>query len=223
MSDGNLEFLGRLDGQVKVRGYRIEPGEIEAALEEQAGVKEAAVVARGEAGAETQLVAYVAPQEVSTGQLREALKGRLPGYMVPARIVAMEALPRTESGKVDRRRLPEPGAGRERGKEEGYVAPQTPLEEAVARIWGELLHRGPIGAKDNFFDLGGHSLLATQVISRLREGFSVELPLRVLFESPTVEELALAVAQAQAQEAGPEELERLLGEIEAEEKTRPQA
>ena len=141
--------------------------------------------------------------------------------MVPWRVMALEALPRTESGKVDRRRLPEPGQGRT-AVEEGYVAPQTPVEEGVARIWEELLRREPIGVKDNFFDLGGHSLLATQVISRLREAFSVELPLKTLFESATVGELALAVAQAQAQQTSPEELERLLEGIE-EEGQRPTA
>ena len=111
--------------------------------------------------------------------------------------------------------MPVPGQARG-GVEEGYVAPQTPLEEAVAKIWGELLHREAVGAKDNFFDLGGHSLLATQVVSRLREAFGLELPLRTLFESPTVEELALAIAQGQAEQAAPEELQRLFEEIERE-------
>ncbi len=214
LRDGNLEFLGRLDGQVKVRGFRIEPGEIEAALEQEAGVREAAVVAREEAG-ETRLVAYVVLSEGTAGRVKEHLKQRVPGYMVPSHFVEMGALPRTENGKVDRRRLPEPGQARG-GVEEGYVAPQTPLEEAVAKIWGELLHREAVGAKDNFFDLGGHSLLATQVVSRLREAFGLELPLRTLFESPTVEELALAIAQGQAEQAAPEELQRLLEEIERE-------
>jgi len=215
-SDGNLEFLGRLDGQVKVRGFRIEPGEIEAVLEQAAGVRESAVVARGEGG-QTRLVAYVAPGAagVTGSQLREHVKQRLPGYMVPAQIVVMGALPRTESGKVDRRRLPEPEESRE--AQEGYVAPQTPLEEKVAKIWSELLHREAVGVTDNFFDLGGHSLLATQVISRVREAFSLELPLRTLFEAPTVGQLALAIAQAQAQATSPEELLRMLEEIEKQE------
>jgi acyl carrier protein len=211
-----LEFLGRLDGQVKVRGFRIEPGEIEAVLEQAAGVRESAVVARGEGG-QTRLVAYVAPggAGVTGSQLREHVKQRLPGYMVPAQVVVMGALPRTESGKVDRRRLPEPEESRE--AQEGYVAPQTPLEEKVARIWSELLHREAVGVTDNFFDLGGHSLLATQVISRVREAFSLELPLRTLFEAPTVGQLALAIAQAQAQATSPEELLRMLEEIEKQE------
>jgi acyl carrier protein len=214
-SDGNLEFLGRLDGQVKVRGFRIEPGEIEAVLEQAAGVKESAVVARGE-GVETRLVAYVAGEAgLTANKLKEHVKARLPGYMVPGQFVVMGALPRTESGKVDRRRLPEAQESRE--AEEGYVAPQTPLEERVAKIWSELLHREAVGVKENFFDLGGHSLLATQVISRVREAFSLELPLRTLFEAPTVEELALAIAQAQAQQTSPEELLKMLEEIEREE------
>jgi acyl carrier protein len=160
-------------------------------------------------------VAYVAlsePSATAAGRLKDRLKQRLPGYMVPSEFVVMEALPRTESGKVDRRRLPEPGHRREVA--EGYVAPQTPLEEAVAKIWAELLHQEAVGVKENFFDLGGHSLLATQVISRLREAFGLELPLRTLFEAPTVGELALAIAQVQAQQASPEELQRMLEEIE---------
>jgi acyl carrier protein len=134
--------------------------------------------------------------------------------MVPSVFVAMEALPRTASGKIDRQRLPEPGRARQ--TEEGYMAPRTPVEQAIASIWGDLLRVERVGASDNFFDLGGHSLLATQVISRLREAFGLELPLRILFETPTVEELALAIAQARAEQAAPDELARLLEEIEKE-------
>ncbi|MGH9367919.1 MAG: non-ribosomal peptide synthetase, partial [Thermoanaerobaculia bacterium] len=216
LPDGNLEFLGRVDEQVKIRGFRIEPSEIEAALGEHPAVKEAAVLAREE-GSETRLAAYVVYSDSSApapAELRVHLKTRLPAYMVPSAFVVLEALPRTGSGKVDRRRLPEPG--RLVQTEEGFVAPRTPLEEAVASIWQNLLHVERVGACDNFFDLGGHSLLATQVISRLREAFCLELPLRILFESPTVAELALAIAQAQAEQTAPEELARLLEELDKE-------
>jgi amino acid adenylation domain-containing protein len=216
LSDGNLEFLGRLDSQVKVRGFRIELGEIESVLEQHSGVREAAVAAR-EDGSEGRLAGYVVLERdaaVSTAELRAHLKERLPAYMVPASFVVLDALPRTGSGKVDRQRLPEPG--RSRGTEEGFVAPRTPLEQSLAAIWGQLLHVERVGANDNFFDLGGHSLLATQVVSRVREAFSLELPLRALFEAPTVAGLALAIAQAQAEQASPDDLARLLEELEKE-------
>jgi acyl carrier protein len=216
LADGNLEFLGRLDGQVKVRGFRIELGEIEAVLEQHPGVREAAVVAREEAG-ETRLAAYVALQRGSTAgaaDLRACLKERLPAYMLPAAFVVLDALPRTGSGKVDRARLPDPGRLRE--EEAGFVAPRTPVEETVARIWSELLRLDRVGVNDNFFDLGGHSLLATQVVSRLRGAFGLEMPLRTLFEAPTVAELSLAIAQEQARRAAPEDLARLLEELESE-------
>jgi amino acid adenylation domain-containing protein len=216
LPDGNLEFLGRLDEQVKVRGFRIELPEVEAALERHAAVREAAVAAR-EGGPEGSLAAYVVFQNgaaPTAAELRAHVKELLPGYMVPSAFVVMDALPRTESGKVDRRRLPDPG--RSRDGEDGFVAPRTPLEEAVARIWADLLHVERVGALDNFFVLGGHSLLATQVISRLRETFSLELPLRVLFEAPTVAELSIAIAQSQAEQAAPEALAHLLEELERE-------
>ena len=216
LADGNLEFLGRLDGQVKIRGFRIELGEIESAIEQNPGVREAAVVGRDE-GAAARLVAYfvpASPASVDAGQLKAYLKERLPGHMIPSAFVPLGALPRTASGKVDRSRLPEPGRPREDA--ENYVAPRTPVEQTVAAIWGELLRLDRVGATDNFFDLGGHSLLATQVVSRLRDAFGIEIPLRTLFESPTVEELSLAVAQAQASQAAPDDLARLLEELEKE-------
>ncbi len=216
LTDGNLEFLGRLDGQIKIRGFRIELGEIESAIEQHPGIREAAVVGRDE-GAAARLVAYfvpAAPGSVDADQLKTFLKERLPGYMIPSALVLLETLPRTGSGKVDRARLPEPGRPREDA--EDRVAPRTPIEQTVAAIWGELLRVDRVGAKDNFFDLGGHSLLATQVVSRLRDAFGIEIPLRALFESPTVEELSLAIAQAQAEQAAPDDLARLLEELEKE-------
>ncbi len=186
LADGNLEFLGRTDAQVKVRGFRIEPGEIEAVLREQDGVRDAVVVVRGTEG-DRRLVAYAAGEgaELDGAVLRAGLRERLPEHMVPAAVVVLKALPLTPVGKVDRRALPEPVWGGE-----AYVAPHTPAQEILAGIWAEVLRVGRVGAEDNFFDVGGHSLLATRVVSRVRQAFGVELPLRALFEVPTVAGLA---------------------------------
>src|SRR6185312_2620547 len=199
-----LEFLGRIDHQVKVRGFRIELGEIEAALHAHPAVRETVVVAResrasGGAGAEARdltLVAYVAAREAGSfpafpAELREHLRAKLPLYMVPAAWVALNALPLTPNGKVDRRALPEPAA--ETG---GRTPPRTPEEELLAGIWQEVLGVGEVGAFDNFFELGGHSLLATRVVARAARAFGVELPLRALFEAPTVAALAARLAAA---------------------------
>ncbi|HVR99225.1 MAG TPA: amino acid adenylation domain-containing protein, partial [Thermoanaerobaculia bacterium] len=192
LAAGELEFLGRLDHQVKVRGFRIEPGEIEAALARHPGVAEAAVVVR-----EDRLVAYVAPGP-DAAELRAFLRERLPEYMVPSSWVVLERLPRTPNGKVDRRALP---ALLERRVERRFTAPRTPVEELLAGIWSDLLRVERVGADDDFFDLGGHSLLATQVVSRLRGALGVELPLRSLFEAPTVAALAARVEAARRAES----------------------
>ncbi|HEX5724473.1 MAG TPA: amino acid adenylation domain-containing protein, partial [Longimicrobiaceae bacterium] len=185
---GEVEFLGRMDQQVKVRGFRVEPGETEAAVRGFAGVADVAVVALGEDGAK-RLAAYVVPASVDAAALRAHLAARLPEYLVPASIVGMDALPLTPNGKVDRRALPDPVAG----SGEEYRAPRTPTEEIVAGIWADLLGVERVGLGDDFFHLGGHSLLATRVVSRLRAAFRVEVPLRALFEHPTVEALAAEV------------------------------
>jgi len=185
--DGNLEFLGRLDHQVKIRGFRIELGEIEAALLSLPGVREAVVMVR-----EGRLVAYVTGG-VAVEALRPALRERLPEPMVPSAFVTLPALPLTPNGKVDRKALPAPEQQR---PEESWLAPRTPGEEVLAGIWADLLGVERIGAADHFFDLGGHSLLATQVMSRLREAFGVELPLRELFEAPVLADLAVRVEAA---------------------------
>ncbi|HSF39388.1 MAG TPA: non-ribosomal peptide synthase/polyketide synthase [Thermoanaerobaculia bacterium] len=201
--DGNLEFLGRLDHQVKIRGFRIELGEIEAALATLPGVREAAVVVREdrseEGGRDRRLVAYVAG-DAAADALRQSLRERLPDYMVPAAFVTLAALPLTANGKVDRKALPAPEW---QGSEEDYLAPRTPVEEILAGIWAELLGLERVGAADHFFELGGHSLLATQVTSRLRGAFGVEIPLRTLFEAPTLAELAERVETARRAGAGP--------------------
>ncbi|WP_331875502.1 amino acid adenylation domain-containing protein, partial [Longimicrobium sp.] len=190
LADGTVEFLGRMDQQVKIRGFRVEPGEIEAALRQDAGVAECAVVARAEAG-ETRLVAYVVG-EARAEALRAHLRGSLPDYMLPSAFVFLDALPLTPNGKLDRKALPAPDLA---SLEEWYVAPRTPVEEVLAGIWAEVLRLERVGAEENFFELGGHSLLATRVVSRIREVFGVELPLRALFEGPTVAGVALRVEE----------------------------
>ncbi|RYZ37608.1 MAG: amino acid adenylation domain-containing protein, partial [Myxococcaceae bacterium] len=189
LASGELEYLGRLDFQVKVRGFRIELGEVETALAQQPGVSEAVVLVRGE-GADKRLVGYVVAKEghaLDADSLRAGLRHGMPEYMVPAALVVLAALPLNANGKVDRRALPEPEATR---AEAAYVAPRTVAEATLSGIWAEVLRLERVGAKDNFFALGGHSLLATQVVSRIRTRMGVEMPLRLLFEAPTVEALA---------------------------------
>jgi amino acid adenylation domain-containing protein len=188
---GELEFLGRVDAQVKVRGFRIEPGEIEGVLRRSEGVADCVVVAREDVPGEKRLVAYVVGH-VEAGVLREHLRRELPEYMVPAAFVFLDALPLTPNGKLDRKALPAPeyAAGADR-----YVAPRTPVEEVLAEIWAEVLRLERVGVEESFFELGGHSLLATRVVSRVRERFDMELPLQALFEHRTVAELARVVAE----------------------------
>jgi natural product biosynthesis luciferase-like monooxygenase protein/amino acid adenylation domain-containing protein len=197
-ADGTLEVLGRMDFQVKVRGHRIEPGEIEAALREHASVAEAAVVARPAAGGALRLVAYAVGRDgvpVDQTALRAHLEARLPGYMVPDAYVAMDALPRTPNGKLDRRALPAP-----RVDEDAFVAPRTPTEEVVAGVWADVLGLERVGALDGFWELGGHSLLATRVMSRVEAALGVRLSLRALFEAPTVAGLAARVDAARTED-----------------------
>ncbi|MEM7351601.1 MAG: amino acid adenylation domain-containing protein, partial [Acidobacteriota bacterium] len=194
---GVVEFLGRVDDQVKVRGFRIEPGEIEATLEELPGVRHAVVLARGEGQQEKRLVAYVVADgeaPVDTTALRALLGDRLADYMVPSFFVVLDELPLTPNGKVDRRSLPEPEWSRP-DSAAAYVAPRTASEEALAEIVEELLGLERVGIYDNFFDLGGHSLLATQFLARIRQLFEVDVPLRAIFERPTVATLAVTVEE----------------------------
>jgi amino acid adenylation domain-containing protein len=189
-ADGTLEFLGRIDHQVKVRGFRIELGEIEAALLQHPGVRQAVTVARDDGPGEKRLVAYVVPHDglgPSAGDLRAHLKASLPDYMVPSAFVMMPALPLTPNGKVDRRALPAPDG---QAEQRLYVAPRTPSEEMLAAILADVLRLPRVGVHDNFFDLGGHSLLAMRVTARVRQTFGVELPLRTIFQTPTIAELA---------------------------------
>ncbi|HLK55511.1 MAG TPA: amino acid adenylation domain-containing protein [Chthonomonadaceae bacterium] len=195
LRDGNIEFVGRADDQVKIRGFRIELGEIESVLSQHPAIREAAVLAREDTPGGKRLVAYVVSRDgtASVGVLRAHLADKLPGYMVPSMFVYLEALPLSPNGKIDRKALPAPEA---QDVEEAYVAPRTPHEEGLAEIWSEILHLERVGIHDSFFDLGGHSLLATQVILRIRTTFEVELPLRALFETPTVAGLATHIAAA---------------------------
>jgi len=192
LADGNLEYIGRTDQQVKIRGYRIELGEIEAVLEQHDEVDEAVVTTRGDGG-QKRLVAYVvAPKGTDAVGLRAFLHERLPSYMIPAAIVFIDSTPLTANGKVDHRALPEPDWART----DDDVAPRTQTEEVLAGLWTQLLGVAHVGVNSNFFELGGHSLLATQLVSQLLEVFHVELPLRELFTSPTIAQLAETIETA---------------------------
>jgi amino acid adenylation domain-containing protein len=202
-ADGRIEFQGRADQQVKIRGYRIELGEIESVLSQHPSVQECIVNASGEAPGDKRLVGYVIPaagQQVDNMTLRAWLKERLPDYMVPVTFVEMERFPLSPNGKVDRKALPEPTYDRPEMQSESAVA-HSPTEEIIAGIWQEVLKVGSFGVHDNFFELGGHSLLATQVVSRIRQSFSINLPLRALFEAPTVAGLAGKIGVLQRSQA----------------------
>ncbi|HEU4595768.1 MAG TPA: amino acid adenylation domain-containing protein [Pyrinomonadaceae bacterium] len=201
LAGGEVEYLGRLDSQVKVRGFRIELGEIESALREYEAVSEAVAVVREDGPGDKRLVAYVVAGEGEGAALapglRAYLRERLPEYMVPSAFVVLDELPLTRNGKIDRKALPAPE--RAAGSNE-YVAPRTEVEEALARIWAEVLKVERVGVNDNFFELGGHSLLAMQLISRVREMFDNDFPVRAVFESPTVAEMAEALSPLGAKE-----------------------
>ena len=198
LPDGNIEYLGRIDNQVKIRGFRIECGEIENALLQHENIKESLVVPYKEEGKENILVAYIVlkntENSIGSSDLREILKNQLPDYMIPSNFVQLDKLPLNSNGKVDRKALPKPDKTLSGSRE--YVAPKNETEEKLVKIWSEILKIEKIGIHDNFFELGGHSLLATQVISRIRETFNSEIPVRALFESPTIEGLAKSLSQA---------------------------
>jgi amino acid adenylation domain-containing protein len=191
LADGNIEYLGRIDHQVKIRGFRIELGEIEAILSQYPSVQQGVVLAREDQPGDKRLVAYVvvADEAPSPHELRNFLKQTLPEYMIPSVFVTLESLPLTPSGKLDRKALPKP-EGSDMSSSTPYVAPRTPLEQELAEIWAQVLNLEQVGIHDNFFGLGGHSLLATQVVSRVQQALSIDLPLRFLFEFPTIAELS---------------------------------
>jgi amino acid adenylation domain-containing protein len=214
--DGCLEHLGRKDFQVKVRGYRVDVPEIEITLLSVANVKEAVVVARQDQSGEPRLAAYVIPVRhpaPTVSALRGALEGKIPEYMIPSAFILLEALPLTSNGKVDFRALPAPASARPE-LAHPFVAPRTPLEQGVARLWAEVLGLDQVGINDPFLELGGHSLLATQIASRVRDTFQVDIPLRSLLEAATVADMALLIAERQAELVAPGELSRLLAELE---------
>ncbi|HEX8336701.1 MAG TPA: MupA/Atu3671 family FMN-dependent luciferase-like monooxygenase, partial [Pyrinomonadaceae bacterium] len=197
LPDGSIEFGGRTDEQVKLRGHRIELGEIESVLRTHPDVREAVVVAREDEPGHKRLAAYlIAEREPApaAGELRSHLRRHLPEYMIPSAFVVLEALPLTPNGKLNRRALPEPERADVRG-EDRFVAPRTPTEELMAEIWSQVLGVERVGVNDNFFELGGNSLLATRLIHDVRRAFSINLPLRSVFDDPTVAGLALSVEE----------------------------
>jgi amino acid adenylation domain-containing protein len=206
LPDGNIEFMGRSDHQVKVRGFRIELGEIEAVLGQYPAVREAIALVREDNPGDKRLVAYIVANSALKTQdselindLRCYLKQKLPQYMIPSAFVLLEAMPLTPNGKIDRRSLRAPDTNTAEF-ESNFADPRTPDEQLIAEIWAEVLGLERVGIHDNFFELGGHSLLATQAISRLREAFQIEVPLRSLFESPTVASLSKNIWQYRAEE-----------------------
>jgi amino acid adenylation domain-containing protein len=194
--NGELEYLGRIDNQVKIRGFRIELGEIEALLASHPQIWETVVLVWDDTAGDKRLVAYIVPQPEITiiiDEIRQFLKAKLPDYMVPNAFVILAALPLTANGKIDRRALPPPESGSE--VSDKYVAPRTPMEEILVTIWSEVLKVEKVGINDNFFELGGHSLLATQLVAQIRDRLKIELPLRQLFNSATLAELAQGIEQ----------------------------
>nr|WP_081504208.1 phosphopantetheine-binding protein [Sphingomonas sp. PAMC 26621] len=214
--DGTIEYLGRNDDQIKIRGFRVELGEIEAALSEHPDVAEAVVQPRG-SGSELHLVGYVRPRAgaaVDTNGLRAFLARNLPGHMIPTQFVCLDTFPLGATGKVDRRRLPDPGAVRP-DLDRAFRAPANEIEAVLQGIWGQVLKLPDIGVEDDFFELGGHSLTAMQVITRVREAFDLDVPVRALFEHPTIAQMAVAVVEQQLAALSDEEADALLHAFDA--------
>ncbi len=218
LPSGDLEYLGRIDQQVKIRGFRIELGEIESALVSVPGIQEAAVVTDTSARGDVRLVAAVVPKSPDAfdeGRARAAIRERLPEYMVPAVIIPLAALPLTNNGKLDRRRLLQDAAAALAASSQREITlAATPTERAVAGIWSELLGPDRVGVDVNFFDLGGHSVLAIQVITRIREQLGVDVPLRVFFEEPTVRALAARVDGMRSATAEPQPIGETIARVE---------
>ena len=218
LADGTVEFLGRLDEQVKLRGYRVELGEIETALNTYPHVRETVATVREDTPGDQRLVAYFVPRaelldqtetELTTTALQNYLRARLPEYMIPSTFVRLEKLPTLANGKIDRKALPAPDK-----RVNTYVAPRNQTEERLAEFWSEILGIERVGVNDNFFDLGGHSLLATQAISRIRETFQTDLSLRSFFAAPTIAALSVTIAENLAAQISDAELEAVMAELE---------
>jgi amino acid adenylation domain-containing protein len=217
LPDGCLLHLGRKDFFVKIRGYHIEIDEIETVLRECPGISEAVVVARGNNSGDERLVAYFVPREqpgAKASELRRFLKEKLPSYMIPHAFVALDAIPLTDTRKVDRKALPEPGTSRPE-LAIPYVAPRTPPEKELAKIWAEVLLLDEVGIHDDFFDLGGHSLSATRIIARIIAVFKLQLPIRALFDSPTIVTMAAVISSKAGWKADEKDLQQLLREVES--------
>jgi amino acid adenylation domain-containing protein len=217
LPDGCLVHLGRKDFQVKVRGHRIEVAEIEMALLDYKGVKEALVVARKDEKTDMRLVAYLTltdPTVPTHTALRQFLQEKLPNYMIPSAFVILDAIPLTPNGKVNRRALPASSRSRP-GLDNPYVAPHTPVEEALAEIWAQVLGLDQVGINDNFFVLGGDSLLATQIISRVITSLRVKVPIKSLFQAPTVTDMAMVIVKSRFEKAESKEIDSMLAEVEA--------
>ncbi|MEW6732306.1 MAG: amino acid adenylation domain-containing protein [Acidobacteriota bacterium] len=215
LGNGDIEYLGRIDNQVKIRGFRIELGEIEAAICEHPSISEAVVVARDVTGEEKRLVAYLvvhSQASLSINELRVFLQQKLPDYMIPSVFVILESLPLTANGKVNYRALPAPDQARPELTKE-FVTPRTPIEKELAKIWSELLGVEKVGIYDNFFELGGHSLLLTQLASWIRKDFRVEVPLRILFDTPTIVEMTKAILARQVKQENKAQLAQMLKEL----------
>jgi amino acid adenylation domain-containing protein len=213
LPDGTLEFLGRVDEQLKIRGYRVEPAEVETALRSHSQIREAVTVTQAGSNGDLRLLAYCTLDGAPLGeeQLRSHLAEWLPEYMMPGAIVVVDELPRTPSGKIDKLALPDPDVADAQSAE--YVAPRTPLEETVASIWVQVLGVERIGVEDDFFALGGHSLLATQVVAQVRSDFAVDLPLHSLFTCPTVASLASEIVRMMG-DSEVDETAKLMAELE---------
>lgn len=217
LPDGNIEFLGRMDNQVKIRGYRIELGEIEAVLNRHPKVRDTVVIAREDSPGDKRLAAYVVgkgDEQPQADELKRFLKATLPDYMVPSAWVVLASLPHTPNGKINRAALPAPEAGQFDSTAK-FTVPRTEVEKTLARVWAEVLKLERVGVHDNFFDLGGHSLLATQIVSRLQNTFNIDISLRTLFESPTIEQMAAVIMENQEKQLGEEELKYMRAELES--------
>jgi len=223
LSDGTIEFLGRTDDQVKVRGFRVELGEIEQVLRTHPGVAQGGVVLREDTAGDPRLVAYVVAKQAGYAvshsdrptpeKVREWIAAHVPEYMVPSAVVMLDTLPLTPNGKLDRGKLPAPGVDPE--AQDAFVAPRTTTEETVAKIWRDVLKKPRIGITESFLDLGGHSLLAIRVLGRINKELGVRLPLRSLFETPTVERIAATIDGELAQKAEADALRAALAAVES--------
>jgi len=215
LPDGNLEFLGRVDNQVKIRGFRIELEEIEQSIRIHNAVSDAVVTLHEDSDGDKRLCAYLAlkePNSLAVNDLRNFLKARLPVHMLPGSWMILDSLPMMPNGKVDRRALPAPDGERPQ-VESNFIAPRTPTEELLARIWGSVLKLDQVGIHDNFFELGGHSLMAARVFSELQRKLNVELNLVDIFSAPTIAELADMICQREAEHEQDDALISLLSEL----------